>query len=750
MKRYRIGKWFMIFLFIMFYTFTSYALEGWQQDGEGQWYYMQDERKVINQWVAWPDGSLRFVGKNGLIVRKDWVTYEGNRYYIKEDGTRCENEWFGIDSVPTSPDIEVKTNWYYADADGKIYRNGWYDINGKQYYFYSGGNCPLNEIFKLGESRHYVDWDSGLYQNTWFTITNTSSKGASYTYWYYAKPDGTLLMNGWYDVEGGIYYFDANGNSPRKSWVDIEGERYYVDDNGIKQENGWFTISGVNSKGQAYSNWYYAEPGSGLIKRWGWHEIERNWYYFDNNGLSYRNRWYVAEDKKRYYFNSAGILLTGWFKVAIKNTATGAMTENWYYADENGSVRTDGYYEITGKQYYFGTNGVMYKNQWVISKNGSKRYLSDTGELYENCWFHIEETNEDGTDNSNWFYAGDNGKICVNRWYTIDGKEYHFNKAGEMSTGWLADGDTNNIFYCGEDGARRYGWQWLEIPDGWSDDNESVSGYIGEYGDYAYFYFDPQNGKKKYCTSGTYRELTIEGKTYCFDTKGIMQMGWIPIKSTSPAIKGYRYYITDSKETSSLRQGQRLENIWMELDSPGTIDGGSDRGRYYFTACGEPACGLPGKYMIKKIQGKRYAFDGYGNVAWGLLEIGNEFYYFGESAKRCAGVTGRCTIIDGADSRKSVYRFDGEGKGITGVRDGYFYYKGKLQRADTAAEYEAFDVPGIGVRLINSSGKVVKKAKVKDGDGALWVTNTSGVIMQYGSDYIAQTSLPEPTAMAPD
>ena len=77
-------------------------------------------------------------------------------------------------------------------------------------------------------------------------------------------------MNGWYDVEGGIYYFDANGNSPRKSWVDIEGERYYVDDNGIKQENGWFTISGVNSKGQAYSNWYYAEPGSGLIKRWGW------------------------------------------------------------------------------------------------------------------------------------------------------------------------------------------------------------------------------------------------------------------------------------------------------------------------------------------------------------------------------------------------------------------------------------------------------------------------------------------------
>lgn len=57
-------------------------------------------------------------------------------------------------------------------------------------------NCPLNEIFKLGEEVDtMLTGIVGFYQNTWFTITNTSSKGASYTYWYYAKPDGTLLMS---------------------------------------------------------------------------------------------------------------------------------------------------------------------------------------------------------------------------------------------------------------------------------------------------------------------------------------------------------------------------------------------------------------------------------------------------------------------------------------------------------------------------------------------------------------------------
>ena len=77
--------------------------------------------------------------------------------------------------------------------------------------------------------------------------------------------------------------------------------------------------------------------------------------------------------------------------------------------------------------------------------------------------------------------------------------------------------------------------------------------------------------------------------------------------------------------------------------------------------------------------------DVYKRQAWGLLEIDNAFYYFGDSDKNCAGVTGRCSFADGTDNRKSIYRFDSSGKGVTGIKDGYFYYNGKLQKADPAA-----------------------------------------------------------------
>lgn len=56
-----------------------------------------------------------------------------------------------------------------------------------------------------------------------------------------------------------------------------------------------------------------------------------------------------------------------------------------------------------------------------------------------------------------------------------------------MVTGWNGNDDESNLYYCGEDGARVYGWQWLKIPDGWSDDNEAVSKYISNYGEYAFF-----------------------------------------------------------------------------------------------------------------------------------------------------------------------------------------------------------------------------------------------------------------------
>ena len=161
--------------------FTAYAATGWQQDASSNWTYVVDDKKQVNQWVPWTDGTLRYVGGNGLIVTNNWVSYQGGRYRVKEDGSRYENEWFSITSTPTLPSSKPSTTWYYAGADGKIYTNGWYNIGGREYYFYGGGNSPRGSFFNLDDKRYYVDENGARANPGWLSISGVNSAGTEYT-----------------------------------------------------------------------------------------------------------------------------------------------------------------------------------------------------------------------------------------------------------------------------------------------------------------------------------------------------------------------------------------------------------------------------------------------------------------------------------------------------------------------------------------------------------------------------------------
>lgn len=34
--------------------------DGWQQDTAQQWFYMEHDKKVVNRWVTWADGTPRY------------------------------------------------------------------------------------------------------------------------------------------------------------------------------------------------------------------------------------------------------------------------------------------------------------------------------------------------------------------------------------------------------------------------------------------------------------------------------------------------------------------------------------------------------------------------------------------------------------------------------------------------------------------------------------------------------------------
>lgn len=693
-----------------------------------------------------------------VLAAEKWENQDGARYRIKEDGTRYTSEWFSVTSTPAQPSGKSSVTWYYAGADGKIYTNGWYEIDGKSYYFYAGGNAAVNSNFVIDGKRYYVDENGAKRADGWFVVEGTYSNGTSYSNWYYQQADGSLITDGWHEVDGVTMYFDANGRNYRKQWINQEDKRYYVDENGALQ-TGWFAIRGTSSNGQEYVNWYHADS-NGVIARNGWSLLDGNWYYFDPNGLNYRKRWYVDQKKERYYLDEEGVLQdNGWFKIENINTATQTVTESWYYAQEPGALLKDGYHEVDGKTYYFDVNGYNYRNRWITLSNGNKRYLGEDGVLKQGEWFVISGLDSRNAEYNYWYYAMDNGNIVIDRWYKIDGKSYAFNSSGVMRTGWLTDnkldenGDSeSSYYYCGEDGARVTGWQWLEIPDSWADDSSDVMDYIQKHGQYAWFYFNQTTGKKRR-SSGGKKETNVNGVTYCMDGNGIMYPGWVKISSGTPEISGYHYfYQSETESDQKFIQGQKVEGSWLYINGPVDLNASGQKEWYYFDHSGEPLHAAENKYKREEVRGDSYVFDMYGAAQYGLVEISgvssseDGFYYCGtaDGNRKCA--TGKVMIDDGVSAGKSQYYFDNEGRGITGIKDGYLYYNGKLQKADKAAKYEVFQLEEAGRKyLVNSSGKVMKNTKVTDGYDQKWEVGSGGTIKVFGSDEIAELSAPEAT-----
>lgn len=693
----------------------------WQQEANGQWVYMQDDnKKAVNQWVQWGDGTWRYVTGNGTPAVSRWLTVDGKKYYVDADGVRMENRWFSQTNVPRNPQQKESTTWYYAGADGVVYTDGWYAIGGKYYYFYAGGNSPRNSFFNLDGKKYYVDADGVRQQNGWFSTSGVSATGVAWTNWYYALSDGTMYVGGWVPMGGKQYYFDASGRSPRATWVNIDADRYYVDENGAMQ-TGWFSISGVSSTGAEWTNSYYARP-NGILIRGGFVELDGKTYFFDANGLSYRKRWYVDGNADRYYMDENGVLQTGWFSIKGTNSK-GEEYENRYYADADGRVLKGGTHTVDGKEYYFDANGLLYVKRWINIDSKNRCYAGEDGVLRENEWFSISGTRSDGSEYTNWYYADSKGIANKEGWITVDGKKYHRNSGGSLSTEWYDD----KTYYLGEDGAMRTGWQEIEIYDDWIEDSERVSNFADKYGRTAWFYFSETSGKKRKCNSGTFSEEKVDGTDYIFDTYGIMQKGWVRLKGGSPAIRGYRYTYPETADGHVA--GQIAKKTWVKTDVPDELNGSGTEYWYYFRGSGEPVCASAGKYVVEEIDGKKYAFDDQGHARFGLLKIDGSVYYFGPEGGDLAAVTGKCQIVDREDGTTVTYGFAPSGKGLEGIKDGYFYYEGRLQTASKGAKYEVFEVPGKGKRVISEAGKIMKNKTVKDSNGTKWKLGSGGVIL---------------------
>ena len=328
----------------------------------------------------------------------------------------------------------------------------------------------------------------------------------------------------------------------------------------------------------------------------GWAEEDGTWVYYDRNGDRVTEEWKKSGD-------------------------------NWYWLNDDGEMAVDELIEDDDDYYYVDANGAMVRNQWVAVEN------EDAGDEDEpdHYWYYFQT-------NGKAFKRSDSATTISAK--VINGKKYAFDEEGRMLYGWVtADGerqtgddawkanDDTDVYYMGgeDDGAMRVNtWELISIVD---DDNADSLQPGDEYWDEEqdrWFWFQSSGKRKQAGPDKDFVDKSINGKKYGFDTYGRMVSSWYAdtaslseAAGTASDSQGQRVYSEQFMYFSSPEDGARYTKGWFKVVPGYYLHEAKyeDGDEYWYYADGD---GQIYANKIKKIKGKKYAFDSYGRMISGL------------------------------------------------------------------------------------------------------------------------------------
>ena len=356
---------------------------------------------------------------------------------------------------------------------------------------------------------------------------------------------------GWYEEYGYKYYYDDNGEL-LKGLQEIDGNTYYFYSyDGHMAYSSWSDYDTINDSGMIVKvNRDGYVKGHAKIEANKWIQIDKDWYYFDDNLYPYQGVRTV--DGVKYYFEYNGRLATTTYK-GIKTTTyncqliaydqDGVVTEqtdivgnkwikfnnDWYYFDKNLNPYT-GVHTIDGVRYYFLWDGKLpsydsvmvnttKENNYLISYNG-KGLVVEYVKIEGNKWIKF---------NDNWYYY-DKDLNPYQGVYTIDGVKYYFDYNGRLATSTYDRNTTyvsGNVLYAyNKDGIvvaemNIVGNQWIDFNDEWYYFDSNLNPYNGVHkiGDKTYFFWS--NGRLATTdTEGFLSSIKSDNKLVVYNNKG--------------------------------------------------------------------------------------------------------------------------------------------------------------------------------------------------------------------------------------
>ena len=453
-------------------TMTSFAADGWTDEG-GTWvYYDADGDMVTSDWKKSGDDWYYLDEDGNMAVNK----YIDSKYYVDENGKMLKNGWakFNADDTDdTDPDSE-DANWYYFGSNGSVTTNKWLRINGLWYSFADDG-----------EMRYGWYHDTEGDKDNYFYLGN-EDEGWATVGWKELAPysDGALATD---EDEPGAdmnwYYFDSNGKAYKSkagkemTKKKIGSDYYYFNNMGVMQD-GWYDknieASPSNASASNAVAWVYSDDNGHLITSdWaklskGYAKVEVDtvrddsdaYLYFDSKGAPYRykgteTKWIGSTDSvvkkvngKYYFFDKNGFMAYGLTKLA---------DGKYYYfgSEEDGSMKTG---KITGVvenddekyTYYFITSGNNKGQGLTGIKDSSIYYHGKLVTAEEDTKYqYVELTVNDGfsASEAGIYLINESGKIqkSASGKKTENGNKYWTTSAGKIDTTKMTANDAELV-----------------------------------------------------------------------------------------------------------------------------------------------------------------------------------------------------------------------------------------------------------------------------------------------------------------
>lgn len=380
---------------IVYQDGTAYMFkDGWYYDGWSGENYFDDGRMAIDETITW----------------------NGNTYYLDKHGKYIHNGWYQ----------RYEDGWYYARANGALYKNEWLSLGGSWYYFDSVWMCS-DGVYYIENEDKWANFDKNgkflgyVAEPQWDAVKGSPNSWKQISgYWYYFNPTGTIVYGETLYIGGVWYAFDDKGRMVTNDFVyDYRSDTF-----------NYYTASGARLNAHAQwrqikGEWCYFNADGTVA--YGWVNDGGKSYYIDvhytydqvNERESYKTKLaigYALIDGDVYRFDASGVCKG-------KHTGNGWLQLNTgdYVYFKNGKLLRDGVYTIGSDNYYFYSDGIMATG--IIWNYSNNHYYADaSGRLIATKgWYK---------DGSKWVYVNEYGAACVDGVYKIDGNVYFFDEEG--------------------------------------------------------------------------------------------------------------------------------------------------------------------------------------------------------------------------------------------------------------------------------------------------------------------------------